>query len=85
MLKSDSDTYPILKIYSVNTKFGTFSPLLSPIRLEGDKMMDIKKFYEEINVTLMTTLSSMVCLPEYKDLSSTFDIATHLIPPEIHT
>ena len=85
MLKSDSETYPLLKIYDTNTKFGTFSPLLSPIRLEGDKIPDIKKFYEEINVTLMTTLSSMFFLPEYKDLSSTFDIATHLIPPEIHT
>jgi hypothetical protein len=67
MLKSDSETYPLLKIYDTNTKFGTFSPLLSPIRLEGDKILDIKKFYEEINVTLMTTLSSMLCLPEYKD------------------
>ena len=85
MLKSDSDTYPILKIFDVNTKFGTFAPLLFPIKLEGDKMMDIKKFYEEINVTLMTTLSSMVCLPEYKELTSAFDIATHLVPPEIHT
>ena len=85
VLKSDSNTYPLLKIYDSNTKFGTLSSLLSPIRLDGDKMLDIKKFYEKINVTLMTTLSSMFCLPQYKDLTSTFDIAIYPIPPEIHT
>ena len=59
MLKSDSDTYPLLKIYDTNTKFGMFSPLLSTIKLEGVKVLDIKRFYEKINVILMTTLSSM--------------------------
>ena len=47
-------------------------------------MLDIKKFYDEINVTLMTTLSYMLCLPEYKDLTSIFDIEAHLIPPTVH-
>ena len=84
-LQSDSDSYPLLKIYDAHAKFGSFSPLLSNIKLEGDKMLDIKKFYEEINMTLMTTLSSMTCLPEYKELTATFDIGAHLIPPEIHT
>ena len=85
ILKSDSDTYPLIQFHDSNAKFGTFSPLLSSIRIEGDNMLDVKKFYEELNVTLMTTLSSMFCLPEYKDLTSIFDIAPHLIPPDIHT
>ena len=48
-------------------------------------MIDIKIFYEEINMTLMATLSSMTCLPEYKELNFTFDIGAQLIPLEIHT
>ena len=33
----------------------------------------------------MTTLSSMFCLQEYKDITPTFDIEAHLIPPKVHT
>ena len=32
----------------------------------------------------MTTLSSMLCSPYYNDLTPTFDIEAHLIPPTVH-
>ena len=41
MLQSDTDTYPILKVYESTTKFSSLAPLLNPIKLDGDKMMDI--------------------------------------------
>ena len=85
MLQSDTYTDPILKVYENTAKFALLAPLLSPIKLDGDKMMDIKKFYEEINVAMMTTLSTMIFLPDYKDLTSSFDIRSHLIPPSVHT
>ena len=85
MLQSDADTYPILNIYENTVKFSSLVHLLSPIKLDGDKMMDIRKFYEEINVAMMTSLSTMTFLPGYKDLTISFDIRSHSISPSVYT
>ena len=46
--------------------------------------MDIKKLYEEIHVSMMTTLFTMTFLPDYKDLTISLNIRLYLIPPSIH-
>ena len=84
MLQSDTNKYPILLAYQ-NNKFERFAPMLSQVKLGGDKIADVKRFYNNINVVMMTTLSSMHFLPEYKALTDTFDPVTHILPPTLHT
>ena len=84
MLQSDTNKYHILLAYQ-NSKFERFAPMLSQVKVGGDKIADVKRFYNNINVVMMTTLSSMHFLPGYKALTDTFDPATHILPPTLHT
>lgn len=59
--------------YQNTTKFERFTPMLSQITLEGDKIVDVKKFFNNMNVVMMTAFSLMIFFPEYTSLVATFD------------
>ena len=81
---SDIEKYPILQVYETNTHFSKLAPLLENIKLQGDDLNSIKQFWDSINAAIMTSLSTMKFLPEYDDLTHTFDPIDHLMPPPIH-
>ena len=47
--------------------------------------MEIRKFYDLVNTTRMTSLASMKFLPDYDELSAAFDYNNHIITPPDHT
>ena len=59
--------------------------MLDTIILKGDNVMEIRQFYNLINTAIMTSLASMKFLPDYDDLTTTFDYESHIVPPSNHT
>ena len=84
-LQSDTIKYPILQAYESTSRYSRLSPILETITLTGDNVMEIRQFYDLINTTMMTSLSSIKLLPDYNDLTATFDYHDHIVPPPEHT
>ena len=84
MLLSDTDRYPILTIYQSSSKFSKFAPMIQQINLQGDKISNVRQFYENIDVTIMTSLSTMKFLPEYKDLTTYYVPEKDILPMSTH-
>ena len=84
-LQSDTAKFPILQTYESTSKFSRLAPMLEPIVLKGDNVMQIRQFYNQINTALMTSLASMKFYPEYDDLKPGFEHYNHVVPPKDHT
>ena len=59
--------------------------MLETITLNGDNVMEIRQFYDIINTKMTKSLLSMKFLPDYDDLTATFDYSDNIIPPPDHT
>ena len=84
-LQSDTAKYPILQTYESTSRYSRLAPMLDTIILKGDNVMEIRQFYNLINTAIMTSLASMKFLPDYDDLTTTFDYESHIVPPSNHT
>ena len=77
-------SYPILLAYQ-NNKFERFVIKISQVKLGWDKIADVKSFYNNSNVVMMTALSSVHFLSEYTALTDTFGPEFNILPPNLHT
>ena len=59
MLQSDTQKYPILCAYQSNFNFAKYSQMLAQVQLQGESIIEVKQFYENIDVAIMTSLSVM--------------------------
>ena len=84
VLQSDFDQYPILRLYQNQMLFNQLPTLLKTISLTGDSITNVKQFYNNINMALMTSVSVMKFFSTYEYLTIQFDPKTHIVPPSNH-
>ena len=83
-LNSDEDKYPILKNEKYN-HWSKYNGNLKDIVLEGDNLIDLKKFWNAMNTAFTSTLNANTGLEEYEDIMESYSIKDHLVPPLGHT
>ena len=59
--------------------------MLDTVILKRGNMVEIRKFYNLINIAIMKSLASIKCLPDYNELKPRFDYDDHIIPRIDHT
>ena len=80
----DIDQYPLIKSQMINHHASSFQSSLLHIALQGDRIAQIQNCYDDINSTIMITLSTNVALPEYNAHTPGFNYNAHLLLPTLH-
>ena len=85
-LHTDTDTYPILKFANENNfHWNKFLTNLANIKLVSEKLNDIQKIWNSINIAFWSTLATNKGLGIYKELTSTYNIKDIVTPLIGHT
>ena len=71
LLKSDEDVYPILKKDKTN-HWSKYNANLKDIKLEGDSLQQLQKFWHVMDTALTSTLNSNKGLGDYEDLTESY-------------
>ena len=58
---------------------------LNNVKLEGDTLMELQKFWNALNTVFTSTLNTNKGLGDYDKLQSTFSASDVLVPPLGHT
>ena len=81
---SDDEKYPILKQDKMN-HWLKYNDNLKNVKLEGDTLMDLQKFWNTLNTAFVSTLNTNKRLGDYDKLQSTFSASDELVLPLRHT
>ena len=71
-------------MYQSTGQFTRLPNLLHSIVLKGDTIMEVKQFYNSINMAMMTSVAAMTFFPAYEMLTKGFDPKAHIVPPLTH-
>ena len=83
-LYSDDETYPILKQDKMK-HWSKYNDNLKNVKLEGDTLMDLQKFWNTLNTAFVSILNTNKGLGDYDKLQSTFSASDELVLPLRHT
>ena len=83
-LHSDTEIYPILKQDKIN-HWSKYNDNLKNIKLEGDSLIELQKFWNALDTAFTSTLNTNKGLGDYDKLQSTFSAWEVLVPSMEHT
>ena len=83
-LHSDEDMYPMLK-QDRNCHWSKYNANVKDIKLEGDTLIQLQKFWHANDTAITSTLSANKCLGNYEDLTEYYLAKNVLVPPTGHT
>ena len=84
MPHSDKSKYPILKDEKIN-HWSKFNEHLKNIKLEGDSLVQLRKFWNAVDTAYNTTLVTNQGIGRYENLTPTYSIKDKITPPVGHT
>ena len=84
LLRSDEEIYPILT-KDKNNHWSKYNNNLKDIKLEGDSLQQLQKFWHTMDTALSSTLNSNKGLGEYDKLTEHYSVKETLVPPQGHT
>ena len=79
------DQYPILKNENTQNCWSKYNDNLRNVVLEGDKLMDIQKFWDAMDTAFTSTFNANQGLGECKTLTNSYSVIEIIVPPIGHT
>ena len=80
----DMANHPMLKTIERNHQFHKLTPLLKDHKLKDDSITSMEIFWNKIECALLTTLCSIKAIDQYKEISTTTDLKSTLLPKSTH-